>query len=701
MTFKICFILWSIFCFQYLFSTESIYTDEEGCSPSGHKMVYHRDDMKTKDVIVSISLTPSLCSYIQMISEMPVEEQLRLLIKDIPTNVEEALDLLVREILLYQQIFLQQIKAIEAMKARPSEHQVLALHFQKFKFEPWMVYREAKLSVAWCNMLVRYVGWVSRNPEKQRLQHIDRLFGMLFTMYQTTLMNAESGLDHILRHLKGRYSPAYALILFKCRETNLKPSNIRQTVWFHDNVTPGLLFYSATCHILMPFITESTFTKSFQMPENDYNFPKELATISDISCFKIGVKSRKSSEPTLKAITDTWTELGKMDAYKVVTDWRDERVTDLAFEKSYIDPLDQKRGKKEQNLTKAPILDLNPIQKGSKGKKKKGKKRRVEKKKKPPQDDISTTQTELPNEALESFDEAAVEPIIKIESTKIEISFSLSASEAIRLAACDENLENTSSSDDLSEKISSSNDSPSLSSSPCSETKFKEMESDETKVEEPDDDWEEEVKRETERRKQYAMEKKISSRVKVIKQQEKDRIESEYRSRIRNRQTSFSSSSSKESKTTDVIRLDSTELCLTYPESYSIFLSNKNICSYKAKSFRWYFDPNVVIKQKHMDFLCALFNLESGKTRLNFSNMKKAFWAIEKCFYEDKASKDIKKVKRTNFEWSHRFEINDVLVSPIKKDIHAEHLSSRFNHTHALALFSRGGFDPRFFNPED
>jgi hypothetical protein len=439
------------------------------------------------------------------------------------------------------------------------------------------------------------------------------------------------------------------------------------------------------------------------MPENDYNFPKELATISDISCFKIGAKSRKSSEPSLKAINDTWTELGKIDAYKVITDWRDERVTDLAFEKSYIDPLGLKSGKKDQNLTKAPISDLNPIQKGSKGKNKRGKKRRVENKQKSLPDATTTTQTALSNEALKStMDEAAVEPIIKIESVKIEIPFSFSTSETIRQSVCTENVENTFSSDELSEKTASSNDSPSLSSSSCSETKYKEMEPEEMKAEEPEEDWEEQVRWDTERRRQYAMEKKILGRIrKVIKQQESDRIESEHRSRIRNRHTSFSSSLSKEGKSSDVIRLDSTELCLAYPESYSIFLSNKNICSFKAKSFRWYFDPNVKIKQKHMDFLCALFNLESVKTRLTFSNMTKTFWAIEKCFYGDKACKDIKAVKRTNFEWSHRFEINDVLVSPIKKDVHSEHLSSRFNHTHALALFSRGSFDPRFFIPED
>ena len=142
--------------------------------------------------------------------------------------------------------------------------------------------------------------------------------------------------------------------------------------------------------------------------------------------------------------------------------------------------------------------------------------------------------------------------------------------------------------------------------------------------------------------------------------------------------------------------LDATELCLAYLDSFNLFLSNENLCSIKAKSFRWHFDPNVIIKQKHMDFLCVLFNLEPGKGQLTFSDMAKTFWVIEKCFRKE----DGKDLRRTVFEWSHRFEINNQLVAPVKREVHPEHENSGFNHVQARALFNGGGFDPRFFIPE-
>jgi hypothetical protein len=200
-------------------------------------------------------------------------------------------------------------------------------------------------------------------------------------------------------------------------------------------------------------------------------------------------------------------------------------------------------------------------------------------------------------------------------------------------------------------------------------------------------DWAAELKRE---REQYALKEKILAQAeRVIRQQKTAQEKSARHAKVR--QNLKRNSSSKSSFRT---LLDSTELRLAYPDASALYLSNENICSGKASKFQWVFDPNVVIKQRHMKFLCVLFNLKKGKGQLSFLDMAKTFWAIEKCFYKGEEGKDL---DGRVFKWSHQFEINNVMVPPVKKEIHPEHESSGFNHHQAIELFDGGGFDPRFF----
>jgi hypothetical protein len=187
-------------------------------------------------------------------------------------------------------------------------------------------------------------------------------------------------------------------------------------------------------------------------------------------------------------------------------------------------------------------------------------------------------------------------------------------------------------------------------------------------------------------------EKQKAQALKVIRQERAEQEKSARQAKLRrNMQTGPAKSSFQ-------LGIDSTELCLAFPNAFNLFLSNANICTAKAKNYQWVFDRNVVIKQKHMDFLCNLFNLEGGsKANLTFQAMLKTYGAIERCLRPEGSGYNF---RGTVFMWSHRFEISNNVVIPLKKEVHPEHASSRFNHEQAHALFSGGGFDPRFFIPQ-
>jgi hypothetical protein len=142
--------------------------------------------------------------------------------------------------------------------------------------------------------------------------------------------------------------------------------------------------------------------------------------------------------------------------------------------------------------------------------------------------------------------------------------------------------------------------------------------------------------------------------------------------------------------------VDTTELCLAFPAAHELFIHNTDISQSKAKRFKWFFDETRIVKVKHMDFLCHLFGL-SNKGKLTYKLLKQTYWALEGSHPAREQRKMVS--RRGVFDWSHRFEIDGVLVTPVPNDVHPEHASSRFSHIDALDLFTRAGFHPRFFIP--
>jgi hypothetical protein len=620
------------------------------------------------------------------------QDQLFLLLQTVPSSREEALHLLMREVLLYQQIFQEQVTLLEAIDARPRDHQDLLQHLKEVEIRKTDFYINAKLNTSWLNILIRWIGWIVRHPEAGQ-NKFDRLFKMLFYPYKATLPAAEMGFEHDLDGIKDRFSVPYALLLIKCREVHSEACLDRRAAWFHDLISPQFQFYSMAIHLLLPFISGPALLDKCRENEYDRHWPAEYDRLSELIFNRVSIMSRKHASPTLKLIDDQYHEVFKVIPFKVASDVVNDQVDDGIFETSFIDPLDLKV--KKPSLPKA---NQGKIPKKCKaGKKKPVQRKQGNKGKKPVQSSAMTIVSDGP--MVE--DNVMMNPTVATSScAPSKITSDISKHSAISsISTCNTKA--------IQEPVVI--DEEKITVDALSSVSAKEEKSEE--VFDDDQDWEENLAREI---KKFELEKKKEAQIrKVIKQQQSDLLNSERRARIRQHlRTSFNGSSGAKSSVipqrkanpmpTDIIPIDATELCLAFPESHSLFLSNKKISLIKAKQFQWFFDSRVIIEQEHMNFLCIFFNLEPGKGQLTFSSMSKAFWAIEKCFYGKEEFDAYKEMKRTNtkFEWSHRFEINGVQVSPIKKVIHPEHESSRFSQADALTLFSSGGFDPRFFTPK-
>lgn len=648
----------------------------------------------------SMKLQQRFSSYAKLVRNMSKEDQARLLIKKIPGSLDEALDLFVREVLLYQSFHLEQIATLEALHANPKENKVLVSYLKTERRPTPMFYRDAIYHVAWCNVLIRYAGWIARNRHKARNQ-VDRLFEMLYRFYIKYFNGASEGLEAtLMSSVDVNFLDTWSIswILFKTREEFLPtPSNLRQTVWFHDSITPGLILYSRTTRILLPFITKAANTKIAMNQNIETSYPMEFALLFRAPTDRLNRIAGSIETASFKDIANVWSECSKMDAFRVITDWADESVTDFDFEKSFINPL----GLPDLEVPSIATRILDELEREQKAKrqkknKKKNERKRQKKKMKQASDASPSLWSMAQSGPAEPVDDdnksysidnkengpsvyTQAEEVSELDTIDIKTPSIADKESGPLVSVC---TPITSCSQVLVEIEEISIIEP-LFASTETITSEKAQCKDENSIE----DWDTELQRQCE---QYALEeKKLAQAQKVIRQQKAAQEKSARHAKVR--QNLKRSSSSKSPFRT---LLDSTELRLAYPNASALFLSNENICTVKANKFQWIFDSNVIIKKKHMKFLCALFNLKQAKGQLTFLDMAKTFWAIEKCFRKGKEGKDL---RRTVFQWSHQFEINNVLVPPVKKEIHPEHNSSGFNHHQAIDLFDGGGFDPRFF----
>jgi hypothetical protein len=656
------------------------------------------------------------------------------------------------------------------MEANPQDHEILAANFKADNTDVPLLYFKAKQLVAWCNVLIRFAGWIARNPGKG-LAQVDRLFDIVFNFYRRELDLAIVGCFPLFLRVPEFFdlddnSSFFTWMIFKIREILVPaPKNIRQTVWFHDDISAPLLFYSTASHLLLPFVGLRSMMRLAFNNNHKVSTPREYNTLQQ-AVVKI-MNEKYIEKMSLELFNNGWSRLEALNEYKIIKDLADESVTDLDFEKSFFKPLawvdrstfnpeeydlqipSVKSGDQDvpKVIFKQPPSVIKKQEKKAKKAKKatKGKKKTNKFKPKPaaelkipltfnfPSSIYVEVTDDLPKEYVKSIEKTAARDMDKSGDSVGSVKARLFYAEG-RVFALTARNGKPAPVNNIMEKVGKKKDGDDAGIEKAEiiskEEKEDKIEMEQPKIleekseaavsaipedeirsekakgkEEEEDDESSESSYEDEEKKErehFALEKKKQAQLqKVIRQEKKiDQEKSKLCDRIRNRIRQAFSSSSSSSKAapaeTGVARLGSKELCLHFSDAYNLFLSNKDICSANARSYRWFFDQDVAIEQKHMDFLCALFNMKSARRLLTFKNMAKVHWIIEKQLTESKG-KAAPSPKSNVFGWSHQFQINNVLVSPAKKEVHPEHKSSDFNHTQARALFDCGGFDPRLF----
>jgi hypothetical protein len=726
-------------------------------------------------------VTEAISAYADMAQELTEEEKDLYLIKTTPRSLEHALELFVGEALLYQKIHVEQIKVLEEMNTDPKAHEALAAHFAKSETTVGKVYFDARQEVAWTNALIRFAGWIARNPGK-RTDQVDRLFEMVFNLYRKDLDEALEGVlplfTSVPEYLEmGDNSSLFTWIVLKVREIcNPPPSHLQQEAWFHDRLNPSVLFYGAASHIMLPFIRPETKLRVAWNKDLIPVVPKEIKAIQ-----REAVKlawGEKGGKLSFEAYEKAWDKVGLIEGYSIIADCADESVTDVDFERSFFSPLVwQFNGEflhvkrhypwlgVKANTPEPPVAPKlqqtvsNSKNKTSKKQKKLGKKARLLEEIAGLVQGIPLTFSMPSLFCCEVTDELPIKERqyyiarlrreerttrltkfrwFRVRDQVIMMSYDEKVKKEEMAERTASGLEGKSKSEKSEgEKVKKvkkveTDEQPQKEMEPVAKKNQEELEMKETA--EPEEgamaagpsmpiaadeisNLEKAVSKEEAEEvsngtssieddgkavlEHYALEKKKAAQMrKVFRQQQVDQESSNRRERVRNNMKAQPASSSSSSQApTEVSRLDSDQLCLEFSEAYKVFLSNKNICSINAKGFRWHFDKNVVIKDKHMNFLCTLFNMMPGKSQLTFDNMVKVYWAIEQQLNNRSARLSTISGSKV-FKWSHQFLIKNVLVSPSKMEVHPEHESSGFNHVQARALFSGGGFDPRFFSPE-
>jgi hypothetical protein len=523
----------------------------------------------------------TLNKYMRMLMVMSPNEQDQLLLNNkIPLNLGEALDLFVREVMLYQQIYAEQIKALEDMEANPEKHTVLATYFKRLDVTMLEMYEEAQRTTHWCNLLIRYAGWIARNQEHAP-PNVDLLYKMIFEMSRMYHFEAMRGQEREFKGLQRMdcfNSSGLDWMLCKLREVIIpRPSRLRQTAWFHDCFTPGLRFYSRSREILRRFANEPTQigivgdTANYMLIQNMYERMYDLMIL-------VGTLN-SSNGLSCKDVCAIWEDIYNGPfGFKILKHWADERVTDRDFEDSFMKPLQMavlpsqqptankseaqkskfKRTEKKQRQMIPLEMAVLPSQQSTASKSEAKKQKRKEKKQRQKLrkmemqrsvEDVPSTASSSSSNVMLDLDEHM--PTVAIESAPLSgpSNWQIDDEPQFPVSVPIEHVQGALKDDAFVSENAEGKEAQEFESSEKVEDKEgRDVES-----------WEEDFERD---RARYELEKKVTAQAwKEIRQERAAHEKSARQARLRrNMQTG-------PAKSTFRIGIDSTELCLAYPDA--------------------------------------------------------------------------------------------------------------------------------------
>lgn len=149
-----------------------------------------------------------------------------------------------------------------------------------------------------------------------------------------------------------------------------------------------------------------------------------------------------------------------------------------------------------------------------------------------------------------------------------------------------------------------------------------------------------------------------------------------------------------------VVFFSTDDFLALHPEAAHVYqlnmyseLANEALTTPKIK-LQWVFSKDVVIGQDTFIFLCQVFHLVEGRSKLTFDDFLKAVDDLTKPTIGKHAGK---KSNRTVFRFNHAFVINGEICLPPIGGVHREHASSRFNYKQVKKFLMHGGAHPYFF----
>lgn len=589
--------------------------------------------------------TSRAAEYSKWFMEKPAEERARIFLPSQPIHRDEILDAVYNEVLLFQRTTTERMLALKEISKNKKSHLDVQAHLSHHGIEVWHLYSVSMLEYRYCNLLKRWIGYLSRHPEAQDLY--DRFFEMAFLGMVGQTQAGASGFSEVLNGLEP-YSMDRVQVVIRGRD--LIMDAVPHTVaWFRDPTTPVLAFFGRTYFLLRPLVSDAkrdiAYLESKIIPKK--HWPSEYDKTAEKADFTINFKCRprvrggEPSQPTVRLVDSVWEIIEKLPEYKCLMDITGE-FDEQIFLSSFIVPIPKTVPERQPKPITKPKAKTPP-----KGQKKKA---RTPKPSSPAKQIVETVADTKPN-----------------EETK----------DAISTANAEKSLPDA--------NATAGNQIQDISRTPVPDVDVV-IEDEATFSSDSEQDWQDMWAAEQARIDSFNMTaKKTREDKRLIKQSAEEKSKGATRSKLKALVLGMPSTAR---------AVDTTELCLAFPAAHELFIQNANISQSKAKRFKWFFDQTRVIKAKHMDFLCHLFGL-SNKGKLTYKLLKQTYWALEG---SHPAREERKMVSRKGiFDWSYRFEIDGVLVTPLPNDVHPEHASSRFSHIDALDLFSRAGFDPRFF----
>lgn len=611
-----------------------------------------------------LSSFPEIGDHFELLST-PSKERDELILDSFkrPASRKEALEIVLKEMVLHQRFSEEKMKLIADLAKDPNSHAETMKRLQIIGFQTWKLYADSKTEYLWCNILLRWTAYCFEHPDDEPVYQA--LFSVLQECAFCNWFGSRSGLQKYADAL-GPFTEAESLFIYTTRSRIIN-ENIFVNTWFKDTMTLCAFHYTKMVHLLVwaDGLQEGYAERVVKEKaiSQDYSWPPEFIALNDRLYGRLTYKFYSEGKRNMTYLTPAVID----DAFDMTVTNPDLLVaSDITssgcslFEQSYI-------------FTRHHVAVAKP-----KGKIAHGRQKRVQRPKA-----TGKTKRKTPSPTQPTILPVEVVDVAPEEPVEIDKIIDVEADEEDVVEISDENVDKEEVKGESSSDPSGSNsneDSGELSA----------------ELEDGEAYWK-------------AQQEEYQLRKQLIQQQAKENTATH---RLQLLSPSTPNKNNNNNQKQVVAAFTSTDFCAAFPSAHELFIRNgPSICQSGAKRYRWVFDERVQIKEEHMEFLCRLFGL-SNEGKLSYRKMCRTFHQLEG---------PVAGQRNGFFQFSHRFEINrEQTVLPVAdvkqkaptsqtkemlvtkgKSVHREHKSSRFNWKRARELFEGAGFDPRFFLPTD